>query len=59
MTFDVSLLALGSVFKKVKRVKFIFILSPIMYIIAMAPQNVLEISKFGEWIKRESFKRSN
>jgi len=50
MAYDVTLLALKSVFNKVNRMTLIFILSPIMYIIAMTPQNVLELSIFGEWI---------
>lgn len=50
MAFDVTLLALCSIFKKIKRMKLIFILTPIIYIIAMTPQNFIEISTFGLYI---------
>jgi len=50
MAYDITLLALNAVFKKVKRMTLIFILSPIMFIIAMVPQNVLELAIFGELI---------
>jgi spore germination protein len=50
MAFDVTLLALGSIMKKVQRIHFIFILSPIVYLIAMSPQNLLEVTSFGNVI---------
>ncbi|USK70824.1 GerAB/ArcD/ProY family transporter [Peribacillus asahii] len=50
MAFDVTLLAFASIFKKIKRMTFIFFLSPLIYIIAMSPQNFVETSIFGEWI---------
>lgn len=50
MAFDVTLLALGAIMKKVKRMHFIFILSPITYLIAMSPQNILEVASFSKVI---------
>jgi spore germination protein len=50
MAFDVTLVALCSVFKKIKRMTLVFTIAPIVYMIAMTPRNILEISKLGEVI---------
>jgi spore germination protein len=50
MAFDVTLLALCAIFKRIKRMTFIFVLTPIIYIIAMTPQNFNEFSTFGLYI---------
>ncbi|MEK5164092.1 endospore germination permease [Paenibacillus sp. FSL R5-0527] len=50
MAFDVSLLALESVFKKANRFTLILWLTPVIYLAGMQPQNLLEIRIFGEWI---------
>lgn len=50
MAFDITLLALRSIFKKADRMTLIFIISPLIFMIAMSPQNFLEISTFGKWI---------
>jgi spore germination protein len=50
MAFDVSIIALGSIFRKVKKITWICILSPIIYLIAMLPQSTVEMNTFGEWI---------
>jgi spore germination protein len=50
MAFDVSLLALSSVFPKPKRMTFILFLCPIIYLVALQPQNIKEIDIFGHWI---------
>jgi spore germination protein len=50
MAFDVSLLALESVFKKAKRTTLAFWLTPFVFLIVMQPQNLIEIELFGEWI---------
>ncbi|WP_085993338.1 GerAB/ArcD/ProY family transporter [Oceanobacillus senegalensis] len=50
MAFDVTVYALNSIFPKVKKVKIIFILSPIIFLISLIPNNFLEISKFGDWV---------
>ncbi|MGG6313303.1 GerAB/ArcD/ProY family transporter [Paenibacillus macerans] len=50
MAFDVSLQALESVFKKAKRITLTLWLSPPVFLIVMQPQNLWEITVFGEWI---------
>jgi spore germination protein len=50
MAFDVTLLALCAIFKRIKRMTFIFVLTPVIYIIAMTPQDFNEFSKFGLYI---------
>lgn len=50
MALDVTLLAIESVFKKARRIILLFVLSPIIYIFVMQPQNIKEIATFGEWI---------
>lgn len=50
MAFDVSIIALKSIFRKVKRITWILFLSPFIYLIAMHPQNTVELSTFGKWI---------
>lgn len=50
MAFDVSLQAFEAVFKKAKRTTLAFWLGPIIFLIVMQPQNLIEIQQFGEWI---------
>jgi spore germination protein len=50
MAFDVTIIALRSVFPKPQRMTWIILLCPIVYLIAMQPQSVKEIDTFGEWI---------
>lgn len=50
MALDVSLLALESVFKKVKRMTLILILAPLLYLTIMQPVNLIEIMNLGEFI---------
>jgi len=50
MAFDVTIIALKTVFPKRKRMTWILALSPIIYLVAMQPQNVKEIDTFGKWI---------
>jgi spore germination protein len=50
MAYDVALIALSSVFKKVKKMTWIFVLSPILYIIAMTPQDAIELDTMGAWL---------
>jgi spore germination protein len=54
MAFDVSLMAVSSLFKKVKKITFIFILSPVIFSIAMFPQNSNEITTMGTYISYSS-----
>ncbi|QHW29738.1 endospore germination permease [Paenibacillus rhizovicinus] len=50
MAFDVSIHALDSVLPKVGRMKWLFIICPVIYLICMQPQNALQFSKFSEII---------
>ena len=50
MAFDVCLQALKSVFPKVKRISLVLWLSPLIFIILMQPQNLIEVTIFGRWI---------
>ncbi|MBP1970453.1 spore germination protein [Virgibacillus natechei] len=48
MALDIAVLATNSIFKKVRKIRLIFILAPIAYGISMYPQTVLEVDAFGE-----------
>lgn len=50
MALDIAVLSLNSIFKNTKKIKIIFILSPIVYSISMFPQNTLEVSSFGSLV---------
>jgi len=50
MAYDVTLIALQAVFAKGRRMRWILILTPLVYLIAMQPRSVTEIDTFGEWI---------
>ncbi|MFC4023276.1 endospore germination permease [Oceanobacillus longus] len=50
MAFDVAVLALNSIFPNINKLKIIFVLSPIIYLIGGLPQNFIEIGKFGDFI---------
>jgi spore germination protein len=50
MAFDVALIALKSVFTKIKRVALISLLSPIIILIGFLPPNLVQLDKFAEWI---------
>jgi spore germination protein len=50
IAFDVALLAIGSLFKRIKKITFIFIFTPIIYLIAMLPQNFNEVQVFQKFI---------
>ena len=45
MAFDIAVLLLHLIFNKVKKVTIIFILSPIIFFLAMLPTNYIEINK--------------
>lgn len=47
MATDVTVLALQSIFTKVKKVKIIFFLSPLIYFISMLTVSFVEIERFG------------
>lgn len=50
MTFDVSIMAIRSIFPKMKKRNGVFVLSPLIYLVAMAPQDFNEITKLGDWM---------
>src|SRR5690625_1094982 len=50
MAFDIAVLAIQSVFKKVKKMKVILVLSPLTYIICMFPKNYLQLAQFAEFL---------
>ncbi|TKH23818.1 spore gernimation protein GerLB [Bacillus wiedmannii] len=47
MYIDISLIALSSIFKKIKKQTFVFILMPIIYFIAFIPQGMGNLNQFG------------
>ncbi|MGY0694613.1 GerAB/ArcD/ProY family transporter [Virgibacillus sp. FSP13] len=47
MSFDIAVFALGSIFKHTPKLKLIFILSPIVYIMAMLPKDLVAVSTSG------------
>ncbi|MFD1707727.1 endospore germination permease [Siminovitchia sediminis] len=48
MALDVAILALQSIFKRLKKMQLIFMLSPLLYFIALSPQNIGQIHMFGD-----------
>jgi len=48
MAFDVAIVALRSVMPKPQKITWIVLICPIVYLIAMQPQNVKEIEIFGQ-----------
>ncbi|WP_208591119.1 GerAB/ArcD/ProY family transporter [Gracilibacillus suaedae] len=50
MTFDIAVLALHSIFANVGKMKVIFIIGPIAYVIGMYPQDLVQVSIFGSFI---------
>jgi spore germination protein len=50
MAYDVLILALKSILVKVKRMTLILILSPLLYVMAMVPNNVIELKMISDWI---------
>lgn len=50
MAFDVTIIALRTLFPKPKRMTWVIWLCPLIYLVSMQPQSVTEIDTFGEWI---------
>ncbi|UOQ92920.1 spore germination protein [Halobacillus shinanisalinarum] len=48
--FDVSVMALNSLFKNVKKITFILILAPVIYLVSMIPQGRLHVVQLSEII---------
>lgn len=55
LALDISVIALTSIFKQVPKLKILFILSPLVYLIAMYPQNLIEVSAFGSYLGYTAF----
>lgn len=50
MALDTAIIAFRSIFPKINKKKWIFILSPTVFLVAMIPQDLNEFHTFGEWI---------
>ncbi|WP_409340670.1 endospore germination permease [Paenibacillus sp. MBLB4367] len=48
MYLDVALLSLHSLFKRVRKITFVLIVSPVIYFLSMLPQNLVDFFKFGD-----------
>lgn len=55
MALDIAVMSINSIFKKVRKVTILFIMSPIVYLIAMLPQNLLEVSALGSLVSNVAF----
>lgn len=55
LALDISTFALTLIFKRVAKYKILFILSPLVYLIAMYPQNFIEVSAFGTYLGYSAF----
>ncbi|SDH67805.1 GerAB/ArcD/ProY family transporter [Alteribacillus bidgolensis] len=55
LAYDAALIAAGSLFKQVKKITFIFILTPIVYLIAMFPKDLIEISTMERFMSYSFF----
>ncbi|WP_080875229.1 GerAB/ArcD/ProY family transporter [Oceanobacillus timonensis] len=47
MAMDIGVLALNLIFKKSEKLKIIFILTPIIYLVGMFPQDIVEVDFLG------------
>lgn len=50
MGYDVMLLALESVFPRMRRITLAFITAPLLFLSALQPQDVIEVRKLAEWV---------
>ncbi|WP_163539925.1 endospore germination permease [Gracilibacillus sp. YIM 98692] len=55
MAFDITVLAINLVFHHIPKIKIIFLLSPLIYAIAMYPQNLIEVSAFETFLNYAVF----
>ncbi|UOQ86476.1 GerAB/ArcD/ProY family transporter [Gracilibacillus salinarum] len=55
IAYDIAVLTMNAVFPKVKKVKIVFILSPIVFFIATIPDSFMEIVNFAGWISYYSW----
>ncbi|GIQ68149.1 spore gernimation protein [Xylanibacillus composti] len=47
MAYDLAILSLSSVFKRVSKMRWIYILSPLIMLLAMVPNNNMEVEQWG------------
>src|SRR5690625_740046 len=50
MALDIAVLAIQSIFEKMKKVHIIFVITPITYVICMLPQDYIQMEKFGNFV---------
>lgn len=55
MALDVAVLAINSIFGKLKKLMILFILSPVIYITSMFPQDKVEVNLFGSMMSHSMF----
>jgi spore germination protein len=51
MAYDIAVLSIGSVFKKIKKFRLTLVLAPIIYLLAMVHQDINKVNIFGTWIE--------
>nr|WP_245837265.1 hypothetical protein [Virgibacillus phasianinus] len=47
MALDIVVLCLNSIFTKTNKIKIVILLAPLVYLISMLPQNIMEVTAFG------------
>ena len=50
MALDIAVLAIQSIFEKMKKVHIIFVITPIIYVICMLPQDYIQMEEFGRFV---------
>jgi|SRR5690625_1094814 len=55
MAFDIAVLSLHSIFQNVSKRTIVFCLSPLIFLISMYPNNIIELADFGMLLGRTAF----
>lgn len=55
MALDISVIALRSIFKKIHRMHMILIVAPILYLMSMIPQNLMQVNMLGYYLGLSGF----
>ena len=50
MAFDIAVLLISLIFTKLKKQTIIFVLSPIIFFLAMLPKNFIQINNFAKYM---------
>lgn len=50
MAFDICIMQVNSIFKNTKKTTCIWVLSPLIYVVAMIPQDMIEFAILGEYL---------